>query len=145
MNLGFSGVSKGRQPMARYIASLRPDLLVMDYDYNASTVEVLRNTHEPFFKTFREANPSAPVIFISKPNGIESRTMGTTSDRKAVILDTYNNALDAGDQNVYFIDGENIMGQFDPSACTVDMVHPNDLGFSRMAEIIGKVVSEALG
>ena len=39
INLGFSGNAKGKEIIARYIASLDMSLFVYDYDYNApSTV-----------------------------------------------------------------------------------------------------------
>ncbi|MBQ4043418.1 MAG: hypothetical protein IJD06_05410, partial [Clostridia bacterium] len=49
-----------------------------------------------------------------------------------------------GDKNVYFIDGETLFeGEFRDS-CTVDGSHPNDLGFFRMAMVIGEVVGRLL-
>ena len=49
-----------------------------------------------------------------------------------------------GDQNVYFVDGEGIFrGPYEDS-CTVDGTHPNDLGMSKMADAIGKMLERAL-
>ena len=61
-----------------------------------------------------------------------------------MILDTYNNALLAGDKNVYFVDGETYFGDEDRTLCTVDTTHPNDLGFYRMAKAILPTVKAAL-
>ena len=50
-----------------------------------------------------------------------------------MILSTFQYALDQGDENVYFIDGERLLPN---DACTVDALHPNDLGFYFMAETV---------
>jgi hypothetical protein len=49
---------------------------------------------------------------------------------------TYENAVNRGDKNVYFLDGETFYGDLDRDLCTVDGIHPNDLGFYRMATAI---------
>jgi hypothetical protein len=39
----------------------------------------------------------------------------------------------SGDKQIYFLDGSNILGK-DYDECTVDGVHPNDLGSKRIAD-----------
>ena len=57
---------------------------------------------------------------------------------------TYENAIKAGDKNVYFIDGETFFGETDRELCTLDRVHPNDLGFSKMASVVEPVIKSIL-
>jgi hypothetical protein len=52
--------------------------------------------------------------------------------------------LAAGDKHVYFIDGEKLFGEEDRLECTVDNVHPNDLGFYRMYQSILPTLKKAL-
>ena len=61
-------------------------------------------------------------------------------ERKKVIMQTYNIAINNGDKNVYFIDGCTIPGIFGGENGTVDGCHPNDLGFMCMAEKAGEVI-----
>ena len=70
----------------------------------------------------------------------------TESDkrRREIVLATYQNALKAGDENVYFIDGEVFYGEHDRELCTVDKIHPNDLGFYRMAQVIEPIIKSIL-
>ncbi len=77
-----------------------------------------------------------PVVFLTAPN-VWSEFPDTEAFklqiiRREIIRKTYINALTAGDQNVYFVDGADLFGRGDRSACTVDRCHPNDLGFYRM-------------
>lgn len=127
INLGFSGGCRAELEFARYIAGLDMSAFVLDYDHNAPSCAELEATHEPFFKEFRRLRPDVPVIFISASDicsGLESRMK-----RREVIRKTYENALAAGDKNVYFVDGLKAYEEVGVGFCTVDSAHPNDLGF----------------
>ena len=141
INLGFSGNAKGELPIADYINKQAMSIFVYDYDHNAPTVEHLAATHDPFYKRIREAHPTLPIIMMTRPAiayGIDEKR------RREVVLATYRNAIDSGDKNVYFIDGEQFFGETDRHLCTADGVHPNDLGFYRMAFCIEPLIKELL-
>ena len=146
INLGFSGNAKGEDAIMDYIASLPMSAFVYDYDYNTPSVEHLRETHEKGFLKIREKNPKLPIIIVSAPNdnsrasdpNVELRSTYTL--RRNIIFSTYMNAVNRGDENVYFVDGTSLFdGEF-ANSCTVDGCHPTDLGFYRMATSIGRVV-----
>lgn len=140
-NLGFSGSAKGEPEMADYINTLPMSIFVLDYDHNAPTVEHLLATHEPFFKRIREVHPELPILMMTRP---AIRYDDDEKARREVVRRTYENALAAGDKNVYFLDGETFYGECDRDACTVDMIHPNDLGFYRMAMVVEPVLRKIL-
>lgn len=141
VNLGFSGSARGEPAMARLIGTVDMSVFVMDYDHNAPTEEHLEQTHETFFKIVRECRPDLPIVIVSSPsiNANPSRWM----PRREIIRGTYENALARGDDRVWFVDGETLFGATDRDACTVDGVHPNDLGFLRMARAIRPSVEAA--
>lgn len=139
INFGFSGSAKGETEMAEYIASLPMSVFVLDYDHNAPDEKFLENTHERFFKTVREKNPYLPIIIMTMPDYMYDEA--ACEKRTAVIRKTYENAIENGDKNVYFIDGKTFFGDDDVFACTVDKIHPNDLGCYRMAKVIEKTLS----
>ncbi len=141
INLGFSGCGKGEPAVADAISKLDLSVFVMDYDHNAPNTAHLQATHEPFFKIIRKANPTLPIIMMSRCDfypGVDSE------GRRAVILQTYQNAIKAGDQHVWFVDGETLFGTEHRDACTVDGCHPNDLGFYRMFRQVLPVLQTAL-
>lgn len=140
-NYGFSGSAKGELEIADYINTIDMNLFVMDYDHNAPTVEHLRNTHEAFFKRIREKNPTLPIMILSRANFDYS---DDSAERRTVIEHTYNNAVKIGDKNVYYVDGETFFGENDRDLCTIDRVHPNDLGFYRMATVLLPVIKKIL-
>ena len=144
INLGYSGNAFGDQITADYIASLDLDAFMMDYDFNARSLEELETTHEPFFKTIRAKQPNTPIIFISNPVSTLMNREEEGTKRKEIILKTYNNAKAGGDENVWFVDGFTLLDGLDPQCCTVDNLHPTDLGFLRMAEHCLPTLREAL-
>ena len=141
INLGFSGNAKGEQVMADYIANLKMSAFVLDYDHNAPNVEHLKATHEPFFKTIRNANPVLPILILSKP-----KYYLTDDDiaRRETIEQTYKNAVANGDKNVYFIEGNTLMREEIAELGTVDGCHPTDLGFFSIAKRIEPILKEML-
>lgn len=142
VNLGFSGSAKGEPVMAEYIAGLKPDIFVMDYDHNAPNLEFLEKTHENFFKTFRKLQKNVPVVFMSAP---DVRFQGENwVKRRDVVYRTYENAVASGDRNVYFVDGKNLWGDEDWRMCSVDAIHPNDIGHYRMAQSVVLVIQRIL-
>lgn len=153
VNLGFSGSGKGEQTVARHIATLDMSAFVLDYDSNANSVAELRETHYPFYKTVREAQPDIPIVIISHPTALHAvhyelacdpLLWGSYDERRAVIYETYERARLDGDENVYFINGKDIFRGEEWDACTVDGTHPNDLGFYRFAISLEKVLGPAL-
>ncbi len=133
INLGFSGNAKGETVIAEYLTKIDCSLLFIGYDGNAPDVEFLRNTHFRFYETYRKAKPNVPIVFMSiacfdkYPNAPE---------RREVVIESYNRAVAQGDENVYFVDGKTVFGERDREICTVEGVHPNDLGFYRIAKVV---------
>lgn len=143
LNFGFSGSALGEEKMAEYLASLDCSVFVMDYDYNAPNPEFLEKTHLNLYRIYRRKRPFTPIIIVSNPDTDEN--FSQANERLSVIKKTYHIAKKEGDKNVYFINGKTLFGKLDRENCTVDGVHPNDLGFYRMAKrIYGKLLIEKL-
>ena len=138
INLGFSGSAKGEDNMADYLKELDMSLFVYDYDHNAPSPEHLEATHERMFLRIREANPTLPIIILSRPKytlpEIEKRRLKT-------IEATYNNAIMRGDKNVYLLRGRDMLSLVGEE-WSVDRIHPNDLGFYSMAKALGDFMLE---
>ncbi len=143
VNLGFSGSGRGEPVIAESIGSIDLCAFVMDYDHNAPTIEHLEKTHEKFFRIIREKQPVLPIVIASKCD-FDHECPKANVTRREIIRKTYENALDKGDKNVYFVDGETLFGEKERDACTVDGCHPNDLGFMRMAKNMYPAIQKAL-
>lgn len=141
INMGFSGSARGELAMADYINTLDMGAFVFDYDHNAPSVEALVKTHKPFFDRIRKVHPDIPIIMMTRPAEVYNDEFKA---RREVVKATCDAALQSGDEKVYFIDGESFFGEKDRNLCAVDNIHPNDIGFLRMAEVIRPVLEKAL-
>lgn len=137
VNLGFSARARGETAMAEYIRDLPKSAFVMDFDHNAEGVKELKEKHLPFYKTVRGKDKNLPIIISSAPDIAYKPEFAA---RREVVLETYEWAKAQGD-NVYFCDGAEFFKNA-PYDCTVDNLHPNDLGFYNMARQFIKIFKE---
>ena len=73
--------------------------------------------------------------------------MGTDYDdleRIRIIKATYDKAVEEGDENVYFISGDNFFPDEYRDLFTIDMVNPDDKVHYFMAKAAYKILSDAL-
>lgn len=138
INLAFSGNGRGEAEVAEHIASIdNPAMFILDYEANCGTVENLAATLPEFIRILREKHPTTPMLVVSKVAYAREVFMQEQKqyreDCKKVEIENVERCQAAGDKNIYFIDAEFFQGE-DFWECTVDGVHPTDLGFYRMAE-----------
>lgn len=149
INLGFSGSGKGEPEVARVIAQIAdPALFVLDYEANAGSAEQLSRTLPEFIRILRAAHPEVPILVVSKIRyAREAEEPGLLRNReecKRVQQEHVRRLREQGDRNVYFFDGSRLLGREDVEECTVDGVHPTDLGFLRMADGLESVIATLL-
>ena len=141
INLGFSGSGKAEDLIVNYMAGLKMSAFVSDYDHNAPNVEHLANTHRKMYEAIRAKNPDIPYIMLSRPDF--EKGYNDSVNRREVVHDTYRYARDHGDNNVYYIDGEQVFAGPYHELCVVDGTHPTDMGFALMADAIGTALKKA--
>ena len=137
-NFGFSGWAFAEEKLIKYLATVDCSIFVCDYDFNAPDPDFLEKTHYNLYKTYRAIRKDTPIVFISNPDTDENYMRA--KERVKIVRKTYEAAVGDGDKNVYFIDGKELYGKNDRENCTVDAVHPNDLGFYKMAKRVYKTL-----
>ena len=144
INLGFSGSGRAEDIIVDYMSGLDMKIFVSDYDHNAPDPDYLKATHYKMYEKIRAKNPDIPYVMISRPDFRKPTESGLedSQKRRAIIEESYRRAKESGDENVYFIDGESFFEGEYTDSCTVDYCHPNDLGFSRMATVIGDLMEK---
>ena len=143
INLGFRGSACAESAMMEYISGLDMSVFVYDYDHNAPSLEHLENTHYAGYEIFRAKRPKTPVIFASR---VDYYFGNVTYNEKArnIIKESYYRALASGDRNVYFVDGAKIYPEDKRDECTADGCHPNDMGYSYMADAFADIIKNLL-
>ena len=135
--------------MIEYLASLDMCCFVQDYDHNAPDVQHLRATHYKLYKRMRETHPDIPILLLSRPgfNTFSKKGNSRSDDsiaRRDVVIDTFRAAREEGDEKVWYIDGESFFSGPDETECTVDGVHPNDIGMLKMADSVHQTMLRIL-
>lgn len=148
LNLGFSGNGKGEPELAHMIAQIAdPACLVLDYEANCVSTELLQATLPEFIRIFRDRHALTPILVVSRityaKDIFDDQMRQDKEERKQVQMRTVNQFRDAGDARIYFLDGSDLLGE-DAHECTVDGVHPTDLGFLRMADGLTPVLRNIL-
>ncbi len=146
VNLGFSGNGRGELALAKLISQIdNQSLVILDYQANAG--ETIRDTLEPFIEELRRTRPQIPLLVISKIR-YAAEIADEARMKAAVSLAAFQKALverlrTQGDRYIHFLDGAGLLGE-SADECTVDGVHPTDLGFMRMAEGIAPAIQRIL-
>ena len=112
------------------------------YDHNAPNAEYLANTHQKLLTAVRDADPFMPILIVSRPD--VDRDPADAAERFSVIKKTYDEAVASGDSHVFLINGNDLFDGPFRADCTIDGCHPNDLGFYRMAQVIGPVLGKCI-
>jgi HAD superfamily hydrolase (TIGR01549 family) len=146
INLGFSGSGRGEADVARIISEI-PNLalFVLDYEANCVSPELFQITLPEFIRIIRSKHPEVPIVVLSQIRFarelFDRELLELRSKRKSIQMEAVNAIREQGDESIYFHDGEHLLGA-DFNECTVDGVHPTDLGFIRMAEQLAPVLKK---
>lgn len=146
VNLGFSGNGKGEPELAHLINQIEgTDFIILDYEANTSKTIV--NSIGPFVDILRDKHPNTPILIMSKIRYSRESVGSSSYNLLMKNRDFQQNLVEertiAGDKNIYFLDGSKVLGD-DYDECTVDGVHPTDLGSLRIAEGLFFVIEEIL-
>ncbi len=151
LNFGFSGSGKGEPAVIEAIARVKkPALFVLDYQANAGAAGI-RATLAGAIDTLRRKHSAVPVLVVSRirwnrellETGSDFMHGAEAEEAIAFQRDEVERRRAAGDRLVFFLNGETLTGA-DWHECTVDGVHPTDLGFHRMAAGLLPVLDELL-
>lgn len=149
VNLGFSGNGRGEPEVARVISEIdNPAMLVLDYEANAQDTELMRKTLPEFIRIYREAHPGVPIVVLSKIQFGPERFYPEMLEKRLEMMQVEQETVEAfrksGDLEVHFVDGSGLLGTDSYNECTVDGIHPTDLGFLRMADSLTPVFERFL-
>jgi GDSL-like Lipase/Acylhydrolase family/N-terminus of Esterase_SGNH_hydro-type len=141
INLGFSGNGRMEPEVAELIAEIDASVYVLDCLPNITAADVTARTAE-VVAILRAKHPSTPIVLVEDRSYADSFLV--TSKRKrnessrVALRAEFEKLKAAGDQNLYYIYGENLLGN--DGEGTVDSSHPSDLGFMRQATAFREII-----
>ncbi|MCJ7750518.1 MAG: SGNH/GDSL hydrolase family protein [Armatimonadetes bacterium] len=145
VNLGFSGSARMEPVVCDLLAELDPDVFVIDALPNMGSDPITERTLN-LVGTIRESRPSTPIILVENITCQTGPALGSDGSYErginAQLRAAYEQLLVERQTRLHYLEGANLLGT--DGEGTVDGTHPTDLGFSRMAQIIGPVVAAEL-
>ncbi len=134
LNYGFSGNGRCESELAEILGEIAdPSLFIIDCEANcAADVELFAKRLTVFIDILRRDHPLMPILVLTRIT--YARENPENADRcRRIQMSEVDRRYRDGDRNIYFMDGSKLLGN-DFDECTVDGVHPTDLGFYRIAE-----------
>lgn len=137
INLGLSGNGKMEKEVADMVATIGADAFVLDCFANPSPEQITERTAY-MVKSIRAAHPDVPIILIEtgfRESGNFNTSIANTVRKKNENIRTeFEKLKTEGVKNLYLIRGDDLLGTDHEG--TTDGIHPNDLGFDRMLQVI---------
>ena len=137
INLGFSGNGKTEPEMARFLAELDPAAFVLDSLPNLTTAEVGERL-PGFIETLRARHPEVPIVLVENLIYTDVPFVAARAERvkgsNDLLRKIHEERVARGDRRITLVPAGDLIGH--DGEGTVDGVHPNDLGFLRMADAI---------
>jgi len=132
--------------MADLLAELDPSVYVIDCLPNMVADEITERAG-PLVKKLRAAHPRTPIVLVEDRTMqdsflIEGRMEWYHLRDRAALKAVFDQLQSDGIKNLYYIPGGHLFG--DDGEGSTDGSHPNDLGFTRQAEIFAQVLAPLL-
>lgn len=145
VNLGVSGRGVMEKEAARMTADIDANIYVLDCAANPSPAQITERTNY-LVKHIRERHPNTPIVMIQSV----VREMGNfdlvvrerVKNQNINFATEYQKLIDEGIKDLYLIEGKDLLGHDHEGE--VDGIHPTDVGFLRMIDIIQPRLEEIL-
>ena len=141
---GFSGSALCEPEIAALLAELDPAVYVLDPLPNMKP-ESVRERMSAFLAKLREAHPKTPIVLVEHIEVGDAQVVPSRrgyAKSNAALREIFEQRVQAGDRKLFYIRGDKLLG--DDGQGTVDRVHPTDLGFMRMADVMEPVLKRAV-
>lgn len=137
INLGLSGNGKMEKEVVDMLATINADAFVLDCFANPNPAEITQRTAY-MVRKIRAAHPDVPIILIEtvfrESGNFDSVINEVVRLKNENIRTEFKKLQKEGVKKLYLIRGDDLLGS--DHEATTDGVHPNDLGFDRMLQVI---------
>ncbi len=145
INLGFSGNARMDFSMAKVIAKVESEIIVIDCLPN-TTAQMVRDSAYTFVTYIAKDRPQTPIFLVENPNFphlvVNQQAAQEIAEENTVFRELFARLMSEGYTNIIYIRGEGLLG--DDNESTVDGVHLTDLGFLRFAYSLYEYISPYL-
>ena len=145
VNLAFSGSGRGEPEVVDLVSRVEACCYVFDLgkSYRTQPVEV----YAEMLRRIRAAHPWVPIVAVTSIFATREWYDPSWAELSRYVRDVTKQAagemIDAGDEDVHLVDGLELLGPADADGFQ-EGVHPNDLGFTRIADRLEPTLRQIL-
>jgi len=138
INLGFSGGGKAEPEVADLLCEVDAGVFVIDCLPNLASGKVVLERVLPMVRKLRAARPEAPIVLVQNVHytfpAFMPEPVRTVRDKNAALARVMRTLKAERVKGIHLVKSDAMLGGDGES--TVDGVHPTDLGFLRMADVL---------
>ena len=146
INLGFGGAGKAEPEVVDLVASVDACGFLLDLGKSYG-----RQSAPPYLemlRRLRSTHPEAPLICLtpifSTRESHDPDYESLSRHTRKVVLEAVDRIRDTGESNTTVVDGLRLLGADDADGLSSDGVHPNDLGYERIARNLVEMAAHQL-
>jgi hypothetical protein len=147
VNLGFGGAGKAEPEVVALVNSIPACGYV--FDLGKSYGDQDATAFKAMLTTVRRSHPGIPLVVITPITSIKEVKEPPYSERsihtRKVMRDAAKELIAAGDDQLFLVEGEDLIGFDEHDALSKDGVHPSDAGYRRIAAKLAPLIRKALG
>jgi hypothetical protein len=145
INLGFSGSARMEKELADLLGEIDAGIYILDPLPNMDLTLVNERT-EKFVRRLRALRPDAEIIMVEDFPRTNSWIIAGSEEEIAVkcrrYREIYEKLISEGITGLSYLFGNELLGT--DNEASIDGIHPGDLGYMRMADIIGYGVNSVI-
>ena len=143
INLGFSGSGRCEPGIVDLLVELDAEAFVIDSVVNMDA-GIVEERFRHLLDVFKHARPETPLVLMEEavhPRVFYKESTVQTA-KSAILQKVYNEYAGGWDGRLFIVRGDQLLGN--DGEATVDGIHPTDLGFLRMADVLTPIISRIL-
>lgn len=131
VNLGFYGAGRAEPAVVELVASVTAELVILDLGKSYGRQDGA--AYVAMLDTLSRHQPDTPVVSVTPVYSSRERTEPDFLELSRQVRDTIRMAS-TGVRGCTLIEGTDLLGESDEAGLSADRLHPNALGFQRIAD-----------
>ncbi len=147
VNLGFGGAGKAEAEVVDLVSSIAACCYVFDLGKSYGKQDA--TAFEAMLRTVRRRHPEVPIIVITPITSArelrDPAYSATSVHTRQAMRDPVKALLAAGEERLFLVEGEDLLGFKEHAALSKDGVHPSDEGYHLIATRLAPLIRNAIG
>jgi len=146
VNLGFGGAGKAEKDVVDLVSSIPACCYVFDLGKSYGMQDA--SAFKAMLADVRTQHPDVPIIVMTPITSVrevkEPEYSARSVHTRTVMREPANEMIRGGDQRVFLVEGEDLIGFKEHAALSKDGVHPSDQGYGIIAGKLEATMKKAL-